>query len=216
MRLIGRAIPVLAAGLGRQATCFLIPSPHQITARGTGTWGGTGHAPLAGKTRHSIRRARSASSRLSMGIFEDISSQMKACLKSGEKEKLSGLRMIRAAFLTETKTTGSGNTLPDDMCIPILRKMSKMQQESIDMYRQGDRQDLVEKESHVLELIDSFLPQLADEATTQKWVDDAIATTGATGPSDMGKVMGILMKNHKAEMDGKLAQKLVTARLKGE
>eukprot|EP00904_Undaria_pinnatifida_P002885 jgi/Undpi1/12598/HiC_scaffold_6.g02267.m1 len=150
-----------------------------------------------------------------MGIFEDVTGEMKACMKSGDKERLGAMRMIRAAFLTETKAAGSGDTLPDEKCITILRKMSKMQQESIDMYRKGNREDLVEKEVNTQQIIDAMLPQLADEATTQKWIDEAIATSGAKGPSDMGKVMGLLMKGHKAEMDGKLAQKLVSAQLKG-
>eukprot|EP00752_Nemacystus_decipiens_P009746 g8704.t1 len=149
-----------------------------------------------------------------MGIFDDVTSEMKASMKSGDKAKLEGLRMIRAAFLTETKAAGAGDTLGDEKCIAILRKMSKQQQESIDMYRKGKREDLVEKETKTQQMIDAMLPKLADEATTQKWVDEAVASAGAKGPSDMGKVMGLLMKAHKTEMDGGLAQKLVSAKLK--
>lgn len=57
---------------------------------------------------------------------------------------------------------GSGDTLPDEKCVTILRKLSKVQQESIDMYRQGGRDDLVQKEQLVKDLIDSFLPQVGD------------------------------------------------------
>lgn len=66
------------------------------------------------------------------------------------------------SFIHSFDQAGSGNTLPDDKCIPILRKMSKMQQESIDMYREGGRQDLVDKETGVKQLIDNFLPQVMD------------------------------------------------------
>ncbi|CAM9809937.1 unnamed protein product [Pylaiella littoralis] len=159
-------------------------------------------------------RTAASSTRLSMGIFEDVTAEMKTAMKDKDKAKLEGLRMIRAAFLTETKAAGSGDTLPDEKCMAILRKMSKQQQESIDMYRKGNREDLVEKEVKMQQMIDAMLPQLADEATTQKWVDEAIASADAKGPSDMGKVMGLLMKAHKAEMDGGLAQRLVSAKLK--
>ncbi|CAN0524972.1 unnamed protein product, partial [Laminaria digitata] len=75
------------------------------------------------------------------------------------------MRMIRAAFLTETKAAGSGDTLPDDKCISILRKMSKMQQESIDMYTKGNREDLVEKEVNTQKIIDAMLPQVREGLT---------------------------------------------------
>ncbi|CAM9391461.1 unnamed protein product [Scytosiphon promiscuus] len=211
MKFFCRAIPVLTVAVGYVSAFVSLPASRQIAC------GSRRQAITAwtGASGVGARAAATSSRRLSMAIFEDVTAEMKASMKSGDKSKLEGLRMIRAAFLTETKAAGSGDTLPDEKCIAILRKMSKQQQESIDMYRKGKRDDLVEKEVKMQQLIDSKLPQLADEATTQKWVDEAIASADAKGPSDMGKVMGLLMKAHKTEMDGGLAQRLVSAQLKG-
>ena len=89
-----------------------------------------------------------------------------------------------------------------------------MRKESIEMYAKGNRQELVDKEQAELNIIEAFLPQLADEAKTREWAVAAIAKSGAKGPSEMGKVMGLLMQEHKEEMDGKIAQKIVGELLK--
>ncbi|CAM9465048.1 unnamed protein product [Ectocarpus sp. 12 AP-2014] len=209
MKFFRHALPAFTVALGQVSAFVTLPASHQV-ARVSRRQAAKAWTSAAGA---GCRRAAS-STRLSMGIFDDVTAEMKASMKSGDKPKLEGLRMVRAAFLTETKAAGSGDKLPDEKCIAILRKMSKQQQESIDMYRKGKRDDLVEKETKTKQLIDAMLPQLADEATTQKWVDEAIASAGAKGPSDMGKVMGLLMKAHKTEMDGGLAQRLVSAQLK--
>ncbi|CAM9613788.1 unnamed protein product [Ectocarpus sp. 12 AP-2014] len=210
MKFFRHALPAFTLALDQVSAFVTLPASHQVAgvSRRQAAMAWTSAAGAG------CRRAAS-STRLSMGIFDDVTAEMKASMKSGDKPKLEGLRMVRAAFLTETKAAGSGDKLPDEKCIAILRKMSKQQQESIDMYRKGKRDDLVEKETKTKQLIDAMLPQLADEATTQKWVDEAIASAGAKGPSDMGKVMGLLMKAHKTEMDGGLAQRLVSAQLKG-
>eukprot|EP00640_Fibrocapsa_japonica_P006465 CAMPEP_0113944718 /NCGR_PEP_ID=MMETSP1339-20121228/36057_1 /TAXON_ID=94617 /ORGANISM="Fibrocapsa japonica" /LENGTH=186 /DNA_ID=CAMNT_0000950011 /DNA_START=85 /DNA_END=645 /DNA_ORIENTATION=+ /assembly_acc=CAM_ASM_000762 len=154
------------------------------------------------------------SSQLRMGIFEDVSTGIKDAMKAGEKEKLSAFRNIRAALLTETKQAGAGDTLPDAQCLPILRKLAKQRVESIEAFEQAGRTELADAERAELVYLEEYLPKLADEATTRQWVQEAIESTGASGPSEMGKVMGALMKAHKAELDGKLTQKIVTEELK--
>eukprot|EP00612_Vaucheria_litorea_P008532 CAMPEP_0171472336 /NCGR_PEP_ID=MMETSP0946-20130122/1215_1 /TAXON_ID=109269 /ORGANISM="Vaucheria litorea, Strain CCMP2940" /LENGTH=139 /DNA_ID=CAMNT_0012001949 /DNA_START=177 /DNA_END=599 /DNA_ORIENTATION=+ len=136
-------------------------------------------------------------------------------MKEKKTEKLSALRNIRAAFLKETKAeNSSGDSLSDDKCQIILRKLSKMRQESIDMYKKGGRMEMALKEQLELDLISSYLPKLADESTIEKWVDETISSISAKGPSDMGKVMGKIMASHKNEMDGKMVQKIVSEKLK--
>eukprot|EP00611_Tribonema_gayanum_P008937 TRINITY_DN1864_c0_g1_i2.p1 TRINITY_DN1864_c0_g1~~TRINITY_DN1864_c0_g1_i2.p1 ORF type:complete len:197 (-),score=70.30 TRINITY_DN1864_c0_g1_i2:165-755(-) len=182
-------------------------------------------APLAmcsvqGFVLHSMApRAATASLatlQMSRGIYDTISEQMKTAMKAKEADKLAALRNIRAAFLKETKEAGAGDTLPDDKCMAVLRKLSKMRKESIDMYAKGGRQELVDKETVELGIIESFLPQLADKETTTQWAQEAIESAGAKGPSDMGKVMGKLMSQHKDEMDGKIAQQVVGELLKAK
>jgi uncharacterized protein len=81
--------------------------------------------------------------------------------------------------------------------------------QSRDMFRDGGRADLAAVEEGDLALIEEYLPKLADEATTQRWAEEAVAASGAAGPSQAGKAIGALMKEHRGEVDGKLAKDLV-------
>jgi len=143
-----------------------------------------------------------------MGIVERVSEDMKQAMRDREAARLSGLRNMRAGLLLAMKEDGSA-TLPDERAVEVLRKLCKQRQESIEAYRSAGREDLAAPEESELRLIESYLPRLADEATTRQWVSEAMAATGATGPKDKGKVMGALMKAHKADLDGKLANAVV-------
>ena len=88
--------------------------------------------------------------------------------------------------------------------------MAKMRQESIDMFSSGGAEDRADAERAELAVIERWLPKLANEDQTREWVQEAIAAVGA---DNMGKVMGALMKEHKAELDGKLAQRVVKEEL---
>jgi len=143
-----------------------------------------------------------------MSIFDQVSEQLKDAMRAKDKDRLNGLRGIRAAFIEAIKVDGS-TTLGDDKAIEILRRLAKQRRESVEAYTAGGRDDLVAEETKELAVIETFLPKVADEATTRGWVQAAIAETGATSAKEMGKVMGALMAAHKAELDGKIAQKLV-------
>ncbi len=147
-----------------------------------------------------------------MSIEDRVMTDMKAAMRAKNADALRALRNIRAAFISKKKEDGA-ETLSDDDAVAILRKLSKQLNESIEAYDAGGRDDLAAAERAEFVVVDAFLPKLADEATTAQWVDDAIAKTGAKAASDMGKVMGALMKAHKGEMDGGLANKLVRAKL---
>jgi uncharacterized protein YqeY len=149
-----------------------------------------------------------------MGIFEDVSADMKDALKAREAARLAALRNIRAAFLNECKKDNA-TTLPDDVAIGVLRKLEKQRQESIDAFAAAGRADRADAERAELAVIQGFLPALADEATTHRWVDEAIASTGASSPKELGRVMGALMKAHKGELDGNLARRIAAERLGG-
>lgn len=149
-----------------------------------------------------------------MSLVERVSEELKEAMKARDKARINGLRGIRAAFIEALKEDGS-ETIPDARCEEILRKLAKQRKESIDAYEAGGRPELAAEERSDLAVIEGFLPKLADEATTRAWVQAAIAATGATGAGDLGKVMGVLMKDHKAELDGKLANKVVRELLNG-
>jgi uncharacterized protein YqeY len=150
----------------------------------------------------------------SMPIIDDVTAQMKDAMRAKDKLRLTALRGIRAAFIEALKADGS-ETLTDDQCIPILRRLGKQRKESISAYEAADREDLAAPERSELAVIDAFLPSLADEATTTEWVQAAIAESGAAGPQDMGKVMGALMRSHKGDVDGGMAKDVALKLLRG-
>ncbi len=149
-----------------------------------------------------------------MSIADDVTAGMKEALKAKDSVRLTTLRGIRAAILNEMKKDNA-ETVSDEACLVLLRRLEKQRKESIEAFDKGGRTDLADTERAELGVIDASLPSLADEATTCDWVEQAIAQTGATSMRDMGRVMGALMGAHKGEIDGKLANRLVRAQLQG-
>ena len=147
-----------------------------------------------------------------MSLVDQVSAELKTAMRARDKVRIAGLRGIRAAFIEALKADGS-ETLADEAALTILRRLAKQRRESIDAYTEGGRPELAEDEQAELAVIEGFLPQLADEAQTRAWVDEAIAKTGASAMSDMGKVMGLLMGAHRDVLDGKLANQIVRERL---
>jgi hypothetical protein len=142
-----------------------------------------------------------------LAIFDDVTRGMQAAMKAKDEARLTALRAIRAAFLLEMKKDNA-TTLSDEVCIALLRKLEKQRHESIEAFAAAGRAERAAAERAELAVIESFLPKLADEATTRAWVREAIAASGATSAKELGKVMGALMKAHKGEIDGNLARKL--------
>lgn len=149
-----------------------------------------------------------------MSIYERINSQMKEAMKAKDTPRLTALRGIRASFLTEMKKDNS-DSLGDDVCVSLLRRLEKQRRESIDAFEKAGRAEQAAAERAELEVIGEFLPRLADEATTRGWVQEAIEASGASSPADVGRVMGALMKAHKGDVDGGLAKRLASEMLSG-
>jgi len=143
-----------------------------------------------------------------MAIVDDVTNQMKDAMRAKDTVRLATLRSMRTAFLNEMKKDGS-DTVSDEVCEALLRKLEKQRKESIEAFAKGGREEMAETERAELAVIQEFLPQLADAAQTRAWVEAAIAESGASGPREMGKVMGALMKAHKADIDGNLAREIV-------
>lgn len=143
-----------------------------------------------------------------MSIAETVTAQMKDAMKAKDERRLSALRSMRTAFLNEMKKDGS-DAISDEVCEGLLRKLEKQRKESIDAFMKGDREEMAIAERAELAVIQEFLPSLADESQTRAWVEAAIAETGASSSKEMGKVMGVLMKSHKAEIDGNIARAIV-------
>ena len=143
--------------------------------------------------------------------------EMKAAMKAGDAARTSTIRMILAKLKeTDIAARPSGvDKVPDEQIAAMLRGMVKSRRESAELYRQGNRPELAEKEEAEIRVIESFLPRQMDEAAMQAAIRDAIAETGATGVKDMGKVMGALRAKHAATMDLAKAGPMVKARLGG-
>jgi len=142
-----------------------------------------------------------------MGIYEQVTERLQEAMRARDKARTSALRNIRAALQTQAKETGA-DTLPDEESLAVLRRLAKQRAESIEAYDQAGRAELADAERAELAVIEDFLPKLADEETTRRWVREAIERSGAGSAKDVGKVMGVLMKEHRDEIDGKLANRL--------
>ena len=150
-----------------------------------------------------------------MGLREQFSEQVKASMKAGNAARTSTLRMILARLkdIDIAARPKGVERVPDEEIVAMLRGMAKSRRESVDLYRQGNRQDLVDKEEAEIAIIETFLPQQMDDAAMQAAVAEAITQAGATSIKDMGKVMAVLRAKHAATLDMAKAGPMVKARL---
>jgi len=139
---------------------------------------------------------------------------LKDSMRASDGARTSTLRMILAKLKdTDIAARPSGvDKVPDEQIIQMLRGMVKSRRESVELYRQGNRADLVAKEEAEIAVIESFLPPEMDDAALDAAVAAAIAETGATAMKDMGKVMAALKAKHGAALDlGKAGPKVKAA-----
>ena len=150
-----------------------------------------------------------------MGLREQFTDQLKASMKAGDAPRTSTLRMILARLkdIDIAARPKGVERVPDEEIVAMLRGMVKSRRERVELYRQGNRQELVEKEEAEIAVIESFLPQQMDEAAMAEAVAAAIAETGAASIKDMGKVMAALRAKHAATLDMAKAGPMVKARL---
>ena len=154
-------------------------------------------------------------------MAEDLRTRFAAALKTAmlarDAATTSTLRMITAKLKdTDIAARPSGVTaVPEEQIVAMLRGMAKSRRESVELYRQGNREELAAKEEAEIAVIESFLPQQMDAAATAAAIQAAIAESGATGIKEMGKVMAVLRAKHAATMDLGKAGPLVKAALGG-
>ena len=147
-----------------------------------------------------------------MGALKhQINEDVKAAMRSKEKERLAALRLITASI--KQREVDERIELDDVQVMAVLDKMAKQQRDSIQQYSMADRRDLVEKEQFELDIILSYLPQPLDAAEINARVDEAMAATGAASMKDMGKVMGQLKSVLQGRADMGKVSTLVKARL---
>lgn len=140
-------------------------------------------------------------------IIEDI----KTAMKAGEKDRLKVLRLISAAI--KQVEVDERRDLDDADVLGILNKMVKQRRDSITQYTDGNRKDLADIEQQEIEIIEDYLPEQLSEDELDELVDEAIATTGAEGIRDMGKVMGAIKSKAQGRADMGIVGAKVKARL---
>ncbi len=150
-------------------------------------------------------------------LRDQINNSLKDAMKSGEKLKLSTLRLVNAAIKNadiEARGGGKG-PLDDAALLSLLQKMIKQRQESVELYEKGGRPELAANERGEIEVIQGFLPKQMSDAEVDAAIKAAIAETGAASVKDMGKVIGILRGKYAGQMDFGKASGLVKAALAG-
>lgn len=147
-----------------------------------------------------------------MTLEQRVTEEMKAAMKSGDKERLTTIRSLRASILEFAKS-GADKELDEKEEIKMLNQAAKKRKDAIQMYADAGRDELREKEEKELAIIMEFLPKQLSKDELSKIVDDVITKVGASGPADMGKVMGMTMKEVSGKADGNAVQSVVKEKL---
>lgn len=142
-----------------------------------------------------------------------ITTDIKAAMKAGDKARLGTLRLISAAI--QSAEIDAKGPIDDAAVIAVMTRMVKQRRDSIEQYTNGGRPELAAAEQAEIDVIETYLPKQMDDAAVTKAVADAIAEAGATSPKDMGKVMGVLKGKYAGQMDFQKASAAVKAALSG-
>ena len=139
-----------------------------------------------------------------MSLREKINEQFNVALKSKNKTLISTLRLILAAIKERdiaSRTAEKKEAVKDPEIIKVLRKMKKQRQDSVVLYKKGERRELLEAEEAEIKIIDTFLPKQLNEEETKKICKEAIESLGASSIKDMGKIMGLLKQKYSDSID---------------
>ena len=135
-------------------------------------------------------------------LIDTIDLDLKNAMKERNEVKVSTLRMLKAA-LTNKLIERKEKALSDDITTEVIQKQAKQRKESIEEFRKGSRQDLIEKETKELAILEKYLPKQLDETELKALIQKAIQSTGAKTKADIGKIMKELMPQVKGKADGK-------------
>ena len=138
-----------------------------------------------------------------MSLFDQVSEDIKKAMLAKNKVALDALRGIKKEFLEAKTAKGSDGELHDDRALQILQKLVKQRKESAEMYAAANRPELAEEELAQCRIIEQYLPAMLGEEELAEALKAIIAQVGATGPQDMGKVMGVATKQLAGKAEGK-------------
>jgi uncharacterized protein YqeY len=149
-----------------------------------------------------------------MPLIDDVQAAMVDAMRKQARERLSALRMLKAALVN--REVEKGRALDDSESRQVVTALVKQRRDSIEQFTRGGRQDLADKEAAEIAVLESYLPAAADPAAVERAVVETIAETGATSPKDMGRVMkAVMAKLSGQNVDGKTVNELVRKKLAG-
>ena len=149
-----------------------------------------------------------------MSLKNTIDHDIKEAMKAKDQDRLRALRAIKSMIMLAETEKGAGDGLTTDAEMKLLTKAAKQRKDSLDLYREQGREDLATKEEEELEVINSYLPEQLSEEDLRAQLQQLIEQTGASGPQDMGKVMGMATKQLAGKADGKTISQVVRELLK--
>lgn len=148
-----------------------------------------------------------------MSLKQRLTDDMKAAMKAGEKERLATIRLVNAAI--KQKEVDERIELDDAQVLAVLEKLVKQRKDSVTQYEAANREDLAAIERAEIVVIEQYLPAKLGEAEVLAAIEAAVAETGAAGPADMGKVMGVLKPRLAGQADMGQVSALLKRRLAG-
>ncbi len=138
-----------------------------------------------------------------MSLEQTIMAELKDAMKAKDEAALRSLRAIKAAIIIAKTAEGAGGELKEEEETKLLQKLVKQRRDSLEIYKQQNREDLAQKEQEEIAVIEKFLPKQLTGEELKDALSAIIAQAGASSPADMGKVMGAATKQLAGKADGK-------------
>ena len=148
-----------------------------------------------------------------MPLREQLNEDIKTAMKAREQDKLNALRLLLSAV--KQREVDERITLDDAGVIATIEKMIKQRKDSISQYEKAQRQDLADKEKYEISILEAYMPKQLAESEVKAIIDAAVASTGAKGAADMGKVMGVVKPQLAGRADMGKVSSLVKTKLTG-
>jgi uncharacterized protein YqeY len=147
-----------------------------------------------------------------MSLLDDVQAAMVDAMRAQARARLSALRLLKAAIVN--REVEKGRALDENESRQVVAALVKQRRDSIEQFTRGGRQDLADKETAEIAVLESYLPAAVDPAAVERAVDEAITETGAASPRDMGRVMkAVMTKLSGQNVDGKAVNELVRKKL---
>lgn len=144
-----------------------------------------------------------------MELFDIISNDIKEAMKAKDKVALDTLRNIKKVLLEAKTAPGANDTVSDDTAIKLIQKLVKQGKESAELYSSQNRPELAAEELAQVAVMEKYLPKQMSEEEVATVLKEIIAQTGAAGPQDMGKVMGVATKQLAGKAEGRVISAIV-------